>query len=136
MATPAEVQTLADDSACVTACLSEKQLLALAVFLLWDQLNPGVPMTAAEVQTLSDESACIMACMSHKMLMAAMVQLLFEGGGGGGGGGASNGTTNMALAGLQPPTDGTVATKRVFDTDTGFSWYNSGTIASPTWNSV
>lgn len=56
--------------------------------------------------------------------------------GGGGGGGGTDGTTNMNLGGVAPPTDGSVPTKRVFDLDSNFSWYNSGTIAAPVWNSV
>jgi len=55
---------------------------------------------------------------------------------GGGGGVGTSGTTNLALAGAAPPIDGSVATFRVFDTVNGFSWYNSGTIAAPTWNAV
>lgn len=54
----------------------------------------------------------------------------------GGGSAASSGTTNLALSGANPPSDGSVGTEFVFDTDTGFLWYNSGTIASPTWNNV
>ncbi len=50
-----------------------------------------------------------------------------------GGSGGIGGTTNLALAGAAPPTDGSVETFRVFDTDEKYSWYNSGTIASPVW---
>lgn len=56
--------------------------------------------------------------------------------GGGGGGSTADGTTNLSLAGAAPPVDGSVLTKRVYDTTNGFSWYNSGTIAAPTWNAV
>ena len=55
---------------------------------------------------------------------------------GGGGPGGSGGTTNQALDGAAPAVDGSVTTFRVFDTDTGFSWYNSGTLAAPVWNNV
>lgn len=56
--------------------------------------------------------------------------------GGGGGGSSTAGTTNLALNGAAPPSDGSVPTFNVFDTDTSFRWYNSGTIAAPTWNNV
>lgn len=44
--------------------------------------------------------------------------------------------TNAALSGATPATDGSITTKWVFDTDTGYLWYNSGTVATPTWNNV
>lgn len=126
MATKAEVQVIADDASCVVACVSEKQLLAMAVYLLFNQVNPGVPMTKAEIQTLTDESSCIAQCMSHKMLLAAMVQLLFEGGGGGAGskqlysGGAAPPAApdNPAEANLWYSND----TTQPFQTWNGASW--------------
>lgn len=93
-------------------------------------------MTQADVQDLQSDITCLVHCMNEKQLLAASVQLLSEGAGGGGGTGGLAGTTNMNLGGVAPPTDGTVPTYRVFDLDTGFEWYNSGTIASPTWNNV
>ena len=52
---------------------------------------------------------------------------------GGGGGGGGSPTDNQALGGLAP----VASTKYfVYDTDTGFLWYNSGTIGAPTWQNV
>lgn len=51
-------------------------------------------------------------------------------------GGSGGATTNVALSGATPTTDGSILTKWVFDTSTGYLWYNSGTIAAPTWNNV
>lgn len=56
--------------------------------------------------------------------------------GGGGGGGGGSGVTKGNYAGVQPPVDGSVPTYLAFDTSSGFLWYNSGTIAAPTWNNV
>lgn len=52
------------------------------------------------------------------------------------GGGGTSSVTKGAYGGLQPPVDGSVPTYLAFDTDTGFLWYNSGTIAAPAWNNV
>lgn len=71
-----------------------------------------------------------------QVLAVKLAYWLQQAAGGGGGSGGIAGTTNMALGGVAPPVDGSVATYRVFDTDTGFSWYNSGTIAAPIWNNV
>lgn len=88
-------------------------------------------MTAAEVE---QNSACW--CFTGITFERAVAYLLeqIRAGGGGGGGGAV--VTNLALGGSEPPSDGSVTTKIVFDTDTGFLWYNSGTIATPTWNNI
>lgn len=56
--------------------------------------------------------------------------------GGGGGGGGGSGVTNSALAGVAPPVNGSVTTFWVYDTSTGFLWYNSGTLGAPVWNNV
>lgn len=55
---------------------------------------------------------------------------------GGGGGGGTSGVTKGAYGGVAPPVDGSVPTYLAFDTGAGFLWYNSGTIAAPTWNNV
>lgn len=52
---------------------------------------------------------------------------------GGGGGVFGNPWVDMALNGAQPPVDGSVGKYQVHDTDSGFRWYNSGTLASPVW---
>lgn len=56
--------------------------------------------------------------------------------GGGGGGGGTAGVTKGNYGGVQPPVDGSVPTFFAFDTSASFLWYNSGTIAAPTWNNV
>lgn len=84
-------------------------------------------MTAAEVEA---NSACW--CFTGSTFERVVSYLLAQIQGGGGAGG----TSNLSLGGLAPPADGSVATKWVFDTDSGFLWYNSGTIAAPVWNNV
>ena len=74
----ADVQTLANDSGCIASCASEKQLLAMMVFLLWADAHPDTPLTQADVQTLQSDIGCVVSCMSEKQLMASIVQLLSE----------------------------------------------------------
>ena len=50
------------------------------------------------------------------------------------GGGVGASVTKQALGGLAPGAG--ITTPFVFDTDTGFLWYNSGTSGAPTWNNV
>jgi len=45
----------------------------------------------------------------------------------------SNPMLNMALNGAMPPTDGSVQSFMVYDTDKGNMWYNRQTIPSPRW---
>lgn len=60
---------------------------------------------------------------------------LVDGSGGGGGGGSSSGGVQiLALGGTQPPTDGSVTKFTVKDSDTGWFYFNSGTLAAPVWN--
>src|SRR4051812_41151160 len=51
-------------------------------------------------------------------------------------GGSGGATTNIALAGATPASDGSITTKWVFDTVDSYLWYNSGTLAAPVWNNV
>jgi hypothetical protein len=41
--------------------------------------------------------------------------------------------TNMALNGAPPPTDGSVQSYLVYDTDKGYAWYNRATLPAPVW---
>jgi len=87
-------------------------------------------MTKEQVEA---NSACW--CFTGVTFERAAVYLLAQIAAGGGGGGGA-GITNMALGGGAPPNDGSVTTFLVYDTDSGFFWYNSGTLVAPTWNNV
>ena len=123
--TAAEVES---NSACW--CFTGTKALSVIAYLL-NQIE-GSGMTKEEVE---ENSACW--CFTGSTFDRVVTYLLaqIEAGGGGGGGG-STAVTNSALAGNAPASDGSVTTKWVFDTDTGFLWYNSGTLATPTWNNV
>lgn len=123
----ADVSTVEAESACW--CFTGTKAESAIVYLL-NQIAGGT-MTKEEVEA---NSACW--CFTGITYNRAVVYLLAQILNGGGGGGGSSGVTNLALSGSQPPTDGSVTTKIVFDTDTGYLWYNSGTVASPTWNNV
>lgn len=86
-------------------------------------------MTAAEVEA---NSACW--CFTGSTFERVVSYLLAQIESGGDGGTSS--VTKGVYGGLQPPVDGSVPTYLAFDTDTGFLWYNSGTIAAPVWNNV
>lgn len=86
-------------------------------------------MTKEEVES---NSRCW--CFTGVTFERATIYLLAQIAAGGGAGGS--GITNMALGGVAPPTDGSVTTFLVFDSDTQFFWYNSGTLGLPVWNNV
>lgn len=123
-----EPNDIAADSKCW--CFTGTNAQKAIVYLL-NQIAGGT-MTPAEV---AENSACW--CFTGVAFERAAVYLLAQilAGGGGGGGGVA-GITNMALGGSEPPSDGSVTTKLVFDTDNSYLWYNSGTVGSPTWNNV
>lgn len=75
MASQSEVQTLVTDARCLE-CLSEKNLMALQVYLIWISQNPGGVMTQEVVAGLVEDSKCLAACASHKVLLAMEVELL------------------------------------------------------------
>ena len=75
MASQSEVQTLVTDARCLE-CLSEKDLMALQVYLIWIAQNPDGVMTHEVVAQLVEDSKCLAACASHKVLLAMEVELL------------------------------------------------------------
>lgn len=129
-----DAATVATDASCFT-CQGEKQLLGMQVYLLAQLLKLSDPMADISPAAIAAASNCYTCYLSGKGLLGAAVYLLCQITDNGGTG-SSDGTTNMALGGVAPPVDGSITTYRVFDTDTAFSWYNSGTIAAPTWNNV
>jgi len=113
-----------------------------------DPVQPLVVKAAYWAQSLAEAGGAItmagpfpvMTPGPNDPLQMALVKLAWwleqASGGGGGGGGAP--ATNANYGGVAPPTDGSVPTYFAYDTSpgTGYMWYNSGTIASPTWNNV
>lgn len=121
--TPAEIAA-ASPCFCFTGSRAQSAIIYLLNQIAGGTLSPS---------QIASNSACY--CFTGTSFEKAAIYLLsIISGGGGGGGGA--GTTNLALGGSAPPSDGSITTYWVFDTNTGFLWYNSGTIPAPTWNNV
>lgn len=112
-------------------CFTGTKFQSAAIYLL-NQIAGGT-LTKDQVE---QNSACW--CFTGVTFERAAIYLLAQIAAGGGGGSGGAGITNLALAGSEPPSDGSVTTYLVFDTSPGFGffWYNSGTIGSPTWNNV
>lgn len=127
MATVNDAQAFVDDAGALSS-LTQDQLAAIQVYLLWLSLNPGGTMTRDEIQTLVAESSCVANCMTFKQLLAAQVVLLDSGAGGGGGGGGAGGTFTTG-AGSPEGVETGVPGDRYGDTNTGTlytKWSGSG----------
>lgn len=115
-------------------CVPDGMDTAVSTYLLAQIVltsNPSFDMSASSILNGARRFNCCVPPGMETAVMNYLLNEIFTNGGANG-----NPYYNMALAGAQPPSDGSVPKYLVFDTDRGFKWYNSGTLASPTWNSI